>query len=125
MAERNRVRRDRLWGNRGTIKIKHQHPQKRPIGRPPDYREHYAELVFKLRLLGIGDERICHVMSIDVIKLMEWRNSIPEFAQAWNEGGEEADANVAHSLYHRAIGFTTEQEKLFFEIGRASCRERV
>lgn len=86
-------------------------PQGRPRGK---YCEGYAELVFKLRCLGLAVARIAWVMQATPAELSRWRAEIPSFADAWRQGGELADATVARALYHRAIGYSHEDTRMFY-----------
>lgn len=83
------------------------------IGRPPDYREGFADLVYKFRLLGLSVERIAELFEVDVSRLYKWKDTIPAFGEAWFNGGEVADAEIAHSLRKRAHGFEHEVEKSY------------
>lgn len=65
----------------------------------------FTEVAFKLALLGAKDEEVANVLGISPRTLARWKDSQPEFAQALQRGKEQADANVAHALYRRAIGY--------------------
>jgi hypothetical protein len=42
-----------------------------------------------------------------------WKGSHPEFLEFLKNGKQVADANVAQALYHRALGYSHHEEKLF------------
>lgn len=86
---------------------------KRPLGRPTNYREVYARLVYKLRLAGLTGEQIADIMEVPEEQITQWRHKVAEFNDAWEEGGILADAEVARKLYHRAIGYSHKAEKVF------------
>ena len=103
----------RLRQGRSPKKVDVSKIKKRPMGRPSTYREGYAPLVYKLRLLGLSIVEIASIFEISEVQLLYWKNNIPEFKKAWTEGGQLADAKVAASLYHRAIGYSYESERVF------------
>ena len=74
-------------------------------GRPTDYKEEYAELVYKLCLLGATDKQIADILDVTEATLNNWKKSHPDFFESLKEGKTIADANVAKSLYHRAVGY--------------------
>jgi transcriptional regulator with XRE-family HTH domain len=87
------------------------------VGRPTKYRAEYAEQVFKLCLLGATDEQLADFFGVAVSTIYEWTNGEAEFSEARRKGKEEADANVAQALYHRALGYTHPEEKIFHSDG--------
>ena len=81
----------------------------RKTGRPSKYADGYSvgfpELGFRLALLGAVDEEIAEAFDISLRTLMNWKVAHPELARKINEGKTIANANVAHSLYQRAMGY--------------------
>ena len=88
---------------------------KRPIGRPSGYIEAYATMARKLRMLGLSTPKICDILEVGEQAVRNWRAKVPEFKQAWDEGGAIADAEVAKAMYHRAVGYSHPAEKLFYD----------
>ncbi len=86
-------------------------------GRPTLYRPELCEMARRLALLGLTDAEIAGVFAIGVITLSRWKQNYPEFRQAIARGGVVADANVAESLYHRAIGYEHLATKIFMPPG--------
>ena len=82
-------------------------------GRPTKYRADYAEQVYKLCLLGATDEQIADFFDVAVSTVFKWVDEHPKFSEARRNGKLAADANVAEALYHRALGFEHEEEKIF------------
>ena len=78
---------------------------KRKAGQPTAYKKEYAELARKFALLGANDERLAFMFEVSIATISNWKNDHPEFLEALKEGKEYADANVANSLYHRALGY--------------------
>lgn len=109
--ERAQLNKRHLVAGRPVSKIP-ANVKRRPMGRPRTYREGYDILARKLRLAGLSVERIADILEVCPGDLYDWVNTIPEFRQAWVEGGEVADANVAAALYHRAIGYSHDAEKI-------------
>ncbi len=85
---------------------------KRKVGRPSSYKEEYAELAYKFCLLGATDTRLADLFEVSIATIHEWKQSFPEFLSAIKKGREWADANVASSLYHRALGYSHEEEDI-------------
>jgi hypothetical protein len=100
----------------GSTKPKHPvsfKAERRPVGLPSDYRAAYDDMVYKLRLAGLSVDVICSIMTTTNDRLELWREKIPSFREAWEEGGALADANVARKLYARATGYEHVVTKLF------------
>lgn len=74
-------------------------------GRPSSYKPEYAELARKFCLLGANDEKLAQLFEVSVSTVYLWKVEHAEFSEALKAGKEIADANVAHSLYHRALGY--------------------
>ena len=92
-------------------------PRKKPedklkAGRPTSYRPEYADMAYKFCLLGASDTRIAELLEVAVSTIYEWKQAIPEFSEALKRGKEIADAEVAHSLYHRALGFKAPEDDI-------------
>lgn len=92
-------------------------PRKKPedrlqVGRPTSYKPEYADLAYKFCLLGASDARIAELLDVAVSTIYEWKQSVPEFSEALLRGKERADAEVAHSLYHRALGYKAPEDDI-------------
>lgn len=74
-------------------------------GRPSKYREEYAAATYKLCLLGLTDKELSRYFDVDEKTLNTWKEQYPEFRQSLKDGKENADAEVAEKLFHRAKGF--------------------
>lgn len=74
-------------------------------GRPTDYKEEYNDLANKFAKLGATDKQMCEFFEVSEVTFNAWKKKYPEFLKSINEGKLTADANVAHALYHRAIGY--------------------
>jgi hypothetical protein len=78
--------------------------EKAKRGRPVRYRPEYAEQAYKLCLLGATDKDMADFFSVAERTIIRWRDAHDDFCQSIKRGKSVADANVAHALYHRAIG---------------------
>ncbi len=75
-------------------------------GRPTKYDPLYDDRAFKLCLLGATEEQMAEVFGCSVRTIAHWKTAHPSFLQAIARGRIQADAEVAHSLYHRALGYS-------------------
>lgn len=83
------------------------------VGRPSLYKEEYCEQAKKLCLLGAIDTEIADFFGVCEKTLNNWKHEHPEFLQSIKEGKLIADAEVANSLYNRAIGYSHHEDKIF------------
>lgn len=74
-------------------------------GRPSKYKEEYNDMAYKFCLLGADDERIADLFQVEVSTLNNWKLEYPNFLESLSRGKDLADAEIAHSLYHRAKGY--------------------
>lgn len=74
--------------------------------RPTLYKAEYCELARKFCLLGATDAEMARFFDVALNTLVKWKKAHPEFKDAIDQGKLLADANVANSLYRRAIGFS-------------------
>jgi len=78
--------------------------EQNPVGRPTDYRPEMAEQAEKLCRLGATNEEMADFFGVAVSTIHEWRGVHPEFSDAVKKGKILADAEVANSLYLKALG---------------------
>jgi len=81
-------------------------PKKKKNGRPTRYKPEYNQLATKYCLLGATNEKLGEFFGVSVKTIDLWIKKHPAFIGAIKEGREVADANVAKSLYHRALGYS-------------------
>lgn len=77
---------------------------KAKIGRPSSYREEYAAKTAKLCLRGATDLELAREFGVSEVTINAWKKAHPTFLKALKAGKDEADSNVAASLYKRALG---------------------
>lgn len=85
---------------------------KKDVGRPSSYRPEYAEQARKLCLLGAIDRELAEFFGVSERTVNSWKDEFPEFLQSIKAGKIKADAIVAHSLFHRAIGYKHDAVKI-------------
>lgn len=82
-------------------------------GRPTKYERRFNRLAFKFSLLGATDRQIADFLEVSEVTLNAWKKEYPSFLKSLQRGKLQADANVAKSLYHRALGYSHEAVKIF------------
>ena len=78
---------------------------KKKAGRPTKYKPEYAELAYKFCLLGATDKDLARFFEVEEKTVNNWKEEYPEFLQSLKAGKEQADAEIAQKLYHRAKGY--------------------
>ena len=74
-------------------------------GRPTKYCKGYEVMAYKLCLLRSTDKELADFFRISEATLNNWKLKHKGFLESLKKGKEEADANVAESLYQRACGY--------------------
>lgn len=77
----------------------------KPLGCPTKYRAIYDEQAYKLCLLGMVDKELADFFEVEESTINNWKKEFPSFLESMNRGKKIANAEVAHSLYKRAVGF--------------------
>ena len=75
-------------------------------GRPTDYRAVYAKQAFKFCLLGATNEQLAGFFDVSIATIKNWMKAHPKFLAAVKAGKDQADAEMAESLFNKGIGFT-------------------
>ena len=102
---------------RGEIQENEMAVKKGAGGRPSKYNKDYAKLAYNYCLLGATDEDLAGYFEVTVSTLNLWKKRHKEFSESLKKGKEIADATIAESLFHRAKGYTHEEEKIFCDKG--------
>jgi hypothetical protein len=103
-------------------------PEAKGKGRPVVYSPALAEQAAKYCQLGATDFEIGQLLGVDTATIYRWKNTYPDFCEALLAGKEKADERVVRSLFHRAVGYSFESEKVFKHQGaivRAAIVEHV
>jgi hypothetical protein len=79
---------------------------KRQGGRPTLYKPEYAKQAYHLALLGATDADMARAFDVSDATIDNWKAQHSEFLGSIKRGKDEADANVAKSLYRRALGYS-------------------
>lgn len=82
------------------------------MARPSSYKPEYAEQARKLCLLGATDAQLADFFGVAESTINLWKLANPEFSESLKAGKEKADALVAYSLYHRALGYKHDAVKI-------------
>lgn len=82
------------------------------MARPSSYRTEYADQAEKLCKLGATDKEVAAFFGVSEQTVNNWKQAHPEFLESLRSGKELADANVAASLYQRAMGYSHEAVKI-------------
>ena len=74
------------------------------------FQPEYVRLFFYFSLMGANSSQICKALDISHGTLKIWIERYPEVKKAMAQGRLEADARVAHAMYHAAVGYTHDEE---------------
>lgn len=74
-------------------------------GRPTKYKKSFAKQSQKLCLLGAIDKDLASFFEVNEDTINEWKKVHKDFSESIKEGKMIADAEVAKSLYQRAVGY--------------------
>lgn len=80
--------------------------EKRPAHRPSSFRPEFSEQAYKLCLLGATDKKLADFFGVSEQTLNAWKHAHPVFLESLTRGKEVADAEIAHSLFLRAKGYS-------------------
>lgn len=81
-------------------------------GRPTEYKEEYAELGYKFCLLGATDAKLAEFFDVSEQTINAWKKKHPKFLESIKRGKQIADAEVANSLFQRAVGYSHPEVKI-------------
>lgn len=82
-------------------------------GRPLLYRKEYDTQVQKLARLGATEKQMADFFEVSEETITHWKRTRPEFLRCLAEGRLAADAEVADTLFRRAVGFSRKAVKIF------------
>ncbi len=84
------------------------------------YNDTIPDRAFRLCLLRLTDIELGIAFDVTEKTINEWKKAYPEFALALKKGKYDADGEVAHSLYQRALGYDYEK----VEVTKGKCTAR-
>ena len=94
----------------------------------PDYEPPFAEQARKLCKLGASDRELADFFNVSVRTIARWQTEHAPFQRALKLGKAAADDRVERTLFHKAIGYSFEAEKIFQYQGqpvRVTYREHL
>lgn len=97
-------------------------------GRPTVYKTEFAGQALKLCKLGATDADLAEFFGVTDRTINRWQIRYDEFCRSLKDGKEAADNRVERSLYHKAVGYTFDAEKIFQYEGapvRVPYREHI
>lgn len=83
-----------------------------PAGRPTKYKPEFAKQAEKLCALGATDMDLANFFEVSDRTINRWSVQHEEFCRSLKLGKDETDSRVERSLYHRAVGYSFESEKI-------------
>ncbi|SET27835.1 hypothetical protein SAMN05216326_11859 [Nitrosomonas marina] len=92
-------------------------------GRPTLFRKEYIEQAYRLCLLGAIDKDLAVFFNVTEQTINNWKKNYPEFFESIKKAKLIMDANVAASLYKRAIGYTTRIKRVKNHDGQVTVFE--
>lgn len=93
------------------------------MARPSEYKAEYAEQAYKLCLLGATDKELADFFQVTEQTVNNWKRAQPEFFESITRGKMMADAQVAESLFKRALGYSHQAEKIMVVAGTVAREE--
>ena len=89
------------------------------------YKPEYDEQAYKLCLLGAIDEQLADFFGVTETTINNWKIGHPSFLESLKRGKMLADADIAHSLYQRAKGYSCIETKIATHEGRITDKVNV
>lgn len=87
------------------------------IGRPSIFSEIVAQKMVSLFEQGKTEDQVAKIIGVTTTTLRNWKSGKQAFLWSVNEAKLKADEMVEASLYHRAIGYSHPEEKVFCNQG--------
>ena len=78
-----------------------------------------------IAMRGIGEEQMSELFDIKRSQINKWKKQYPLFKEALEEGFTDADAAVLSAVYQSAVGYTHDEEKLFFWDGDVTRADTI
>lgn len=94
-------------------------------GRKTKYKQEYDELAFNYCLLGAKDTQLAEFFNVTEQTINNWKKDHPSFFESIKKGKQDADAEVANSLFHRAKGYSHPEVKVFNNQGEIVTHDTI
>lgn len=88
-----------------------------PAAERNKWRDDFIHQVYILSLLGATDKQIADCFGISEVTLHNWERTKDEFFLSKQKGKTIANAEVAESLFKRAVGFERDEEEIHVAYG--------
>lgn len=89
-------------------------------GRPTKYKPEYAKQAsVACSVLGATDKDLADLFDVSQSTIDNWKIEHPEFLGSIKKGKEILDSQVEHSLYQRAMGYETYEDKTVYNNGES------
>ena len=85
----------------------------------------HLDQVRAIAMRGLSKDEISELFDIQRRQLGVWEKQYPLFKKALEDGYTDADASVLSALYQTAVGYTHDEEKLFFWDGDVTRVETI
>lgn len=82
-------------------------------GAPTDYLPEYSEQAYNYCLLGATDKHLADFFGVHESTINNWKKEYTEFLESIKRGKEQADVEIAQSLFKKAKGFHQKVLKAF------------
>jgi len=89
-------------------------------GRPTKYNVEMNEQATKLCLLGAKDSELATFFNVSESTINKWKLDHPKFSESLRLGKDDADAEVAQSLYKTALAGNTTAQIFWLKNRRSS-----
>ena len=84
-----------------------------PTKEKKSYKPEYCDIVREICQLGGTDIQVARALHVSLSVLWSWQARYEEFFKAFLAGKDFADDRVERALYHRAVGYSHPQVKIF------------
>lgn len=81
-------------------------------GRPTKFKPEYVNIIKSMCKLGAIVPEIAEALEVAESTVKLWAVKHPEVREAMTLGREEADERVVGALYHRALGYSHEEDDI-------------
>lgn len=85
------------------------------MGAPSKFDSALAERIFELYSRGKTDAEVAESIGVSVRTIYNWKGKHPDFLHALQDGKDIANALVEASLFARAVGYSHQETKVFFD----------
>jgi hypothetical protein len=101
--------------------------ERRSAGRPTKYDPDFCRQALVLAKLGATDGELAEAFDVTKRTIINWRADHDEFRQACEIGKDIANDRVERSLYERAVGYSHEATKIFYNsrTGQTVCEPYI